>query len=336
MADSRRLTPELAARFARIALGHVTQEYPHKLDHVLAGDADALAPRRLHPIFYGSFDWHSCVHSYWTLATVLRLYPQIPQAPAIIALFDAAFTADKVAAELAYLDRPQSRGFERPYGWAWLLMLQAELRRHIDHPWADRSTSLATAFADRFKAFLPLADYPVRAGAHGNTAFALVLAADYAAATQDTALLTLLRDRAVAWYGQDRGCQAWEPSGDDFLSPALVEALALQRLLPPPDFLPWFAAFLPQATERQPATLFAPPRVSDRSDGKIAHLDGLSLSRAWCWRGIAAALPAEDPVVAVARDAAERHLDAALPQVEGDYMGEHWLASFALLALIEG
>ena len=158
MADPRRLTPDLAARFARIALGHVTQEYPHKLDHVLAGDADALAPRLLHPIFYGSFDWHSCVHSYWTLATVLRLYPQIPQAPAIIALFDAAFTADKVAAELAYLDRPQSRGFERPYGWAWLLMLQAELRRHIDRPWADRSTSLATAFADRFKAFLPLAD----------------------------------------------------------------------------------------------------------------------------------------------------------------------------------
>jgi len=335
VAEPHALTPALASRFARLALGHVTREYPHKLDHVLAGDADAVAPRVLHPIFHGSFDWHSCVHGYWTLATALRLHPDIPEAPAIIALFEDAFTPDKVAAELAYLNRPESRGFERPYGWAWLLKLQAELLRH-DASWAARLAPLADGFADRFSTFLPLADYPVRAGAHTNTAFALALAADYATATADLGLLALLRDKASAWYGQDRACQAREPSGAHVPAPALVEALAMRRLLPTGDFASWFAGFLPDAALGQPETLFAPPRVSDRTDGKIAHLDGLSLSRAWCWRAIAAALPADDPLIAVARDAAERHLDAALPQVEGDYMGEHWLASFALLALIEG
>ncbi len=322
---------ETASRFAQAALGHVVREYPNKLDHVMAGDADALGPRALHPIFYGSFDWHSCVHGYWTLATLLRLHPGLPEAPAIRALFDDAFTAEKVAAEVAYLARPESRGFERPYGWAWLLKLQAELLAH-DAPWAATMQPLADAFVARYRAFLPIADYPIRAGVHSNTAFALALAADYADATGDADFRALLAAKAAAWYGQDRACQAWEPSGDDFLSPALVEALAMRRLLPE-GFAAWFAAFLPNLADQQPATLFSPPSVSDRTDGKIAHLDGLSLSRAWCWRAVAKDAPAE--VAAVALEAAELHLQTALPHVTGDYMGEHWLASFALLAMLE-
>lgn len=323
---------ETASRFAQAALGHVVREYPNKLDHVMAGDADALGPRALHPIFYGSFDWHSCVHGYWTLATLLRLHPALPEAPAIRALFDDAFTESKVAAEVAYLARPESRGFERPYGWAWLLKLQAELLAH-DAPWAATMQPLADAFVARYRAFLPIADYPIRAGVHSNTAFALALAADYADVTNDADFRALLAGKAAAWYGDDRACQAWEPSGDDFLSPALIEALAMRRLQPD-TFGAWFAAFLPDLAQRQPATLFSPPSVSDRTDGKIAHLDGLSLSRAWCWRAVAKDAPPE--VAAVALEAADLHLTTALPHVTGDYMGEHWLASFALLAMLEG
>jgi len=325
-----------ASRFARIALGHVAREYPNKLDHVMAGDEDARTPRDLHPIFFGSFDWHSCVHGYWLLATLLRIRPDLPEAEAIIALFDEAFTPEKVAAEVAYLARPESRGFERPYGWAWDLMLQAELLRHPARPWAARHAPLAQAFADRFHAFLPLADYPVRAGVHTNTAFALVLASEYADMTGDAALRQLLATRAMIWYGQDAACQAWEPSGDDFLSPALIEAEAMRRLMSKDMFDVWIVRFLPDLANKQPATLFTPARVSDRTDGKIAHLDGLNLSRAWCWRTLAGALPDLDPAKMHAINAALNHLSAAVPHISGDYMGEHWLATFALLALTNG
>jgi hypothetical protein len=335
MSSPSALTAELASKFAGLALGHVAREYPNKLDHVLAGPGDARGPRDLHPIFFGSFDWHSCVHGYWLLAALRRLHPEMPQAAEIDALFAQAFTAENVEVERAYLDRPGSRGFERPYGWAWLLKLQAELIAH-DAPWAGRMAPLAAAFADRFREFLPRATYPIRTGVHSSTAFALALACDYADAAEDAPLGDLLRDKARAWYVADRGAQAWEPSGDDFLSPTLMEAECLRRTLEPKAFRDWFAAFLPDAAISLPTTLFAPATVSDRSDGKIAHLDGLNLSRAWCWRSIAGTLTPGDPVRAVARDAAERHLAASLPHVAGDYMGEHWLASFALLALTAG
>jgi hypothetical protein len=327
------LTPELASRFAHIALGHVEREYPHKLDHVMSSDADVRPPRELHPIFFGSFDWHSCVHGYWTLARLLRRFPEMPEAGAIAALFERRFTSAAVEAEVAFLRRPESRGFERPYGWAWLLMLQAELSRAANAGWAEAMAPLAAAFVDRFQAFLPLATYPVRVGTHFNTAFALALASEYAEASGDASLKGLLRAKALAWYGADADCQAWEPSGDDFLSSALMEAECMRRLTPAEDFPGWFARFLPRVRERQPAALFEPAVVSDRSDGKIAHLDGLNLSRAWCWRALARALPPD--LGAVAREAADRHLAASLPQVAGDYMGEHWLASFAVLALDE-
>jgi hypothetical protein len=328
------ISEEQAAHFARTALGHVEREYPNKLDHVLDGFEDALAPRALHPVFYGSFDWHSCVHGYWMLARLLARFPAMGPADEIRALFDRQLTTDKLGAELSYLGRPSSRGFERPYGWAWLLKLAAELKR-FENPWAIAVAPLAEAFAGRFTGFLPRATYPIRTGTHFNSAFALALARDYAVASRDDALLGLLWEKAVDWYGQDRDCQAWEPGGDEFLSPALMEAECMRRLLPAAQWLDWFDGFLPGLGQGRPATLFRLATVSDRTDGKIAHLDGLNLSRAWCGRNLASALPAGDPRRAALEAAAEAHLAASLPHVAGDYMGEHWLASFAVLALDE-
>ena len=315
------LRPETAGRFARIALGHVRQEYPHKLDHVMDGPEDVAGPAELHPIFHGSFDWHSCVHGYWLLMRVRRLFPQLPVRARIDALFEEMLTREKVAGEIAYLDRAYSGGFERPYGWAWLLALHAEAQRQEEGAWAEELEPLARAFADRFKGYLPKLTYPIRTGTHFNTAFALILALEWAEAN-DAALGDLIRRRALHFYAADRDCQAWEPSGDDFLSPALVEALCMKRSLGA-AFEPWFAAFLPRLDAREPRALFDPAQVSDRSDGKIAHLDGLNLSRAWCWRALGRP------------GAGEAHLAASLPHVAGDYMGEHWLATFALLALGE-
>lgn len=323
------LNANLASHMAKIALGHVTREYPHKLDHVLLGDEDALPPRVLHPIFYGSFDWHSCVHGWWTLLTLRRLFPGIPQAAEIAELASDSFTSGKVTAELAYLERPFSRGFERPYGWAWMLYLQLEASRH-EEEWGAELDPLARAFGDRLRGYLDVLTYPIRVGTHFNTAFALILSLEWAD-TFDSKLADLIRDRARQWYGADRDCQAWEPGGDEFLSPALIEALSMARA-EPRGFHAWFGNFLPRVASCEPRTLFSPAVVSDRSDGKIAHLDGLNLSRAWCWRSIAPMLPST--ASEVARNAADDHLAAALPHISGDYMGEHWLASFALLAML--
>jgi hypothetical protein len=324
------LDASLASHMARIALGHVAREFPNKLDHVLGGDDDALPPRALHPIFYGSFDWHSCVHGWWTLLTLRRLFPHMPEADAIADLADESFTRERVGTEVAYLDRPLSRGFERPYGWAWLLYLHLEAARHPDQSWAGELEPLARAFAQRLHDYLQILTYPIRAGTHFNTAFALVLALEWAEVFHEP-LAQQVRERSTHWFGADRDSQAWEPSGDDFLSPALIEALCMARahraLFPQ-----WFEHFLPRLAQHEPATLFAPAIVSDRSDGKIAHLDGLNLSRAWCWRGLAALLPPTER--AVAEGSADEHLAAAMPHIAGDYMGEHWLASFALLALL--
>lgn len=323
------LDADTAARFARIALGHVRQEYPHKLDHVLGSDEDAQPPHVLHPIFFGSFDWHSCVHGWWTLLTLRRLFSDTDEARAIRKLADSSFTAPKVEMERAYLDRPLSRGFERPYGWAWLLQLHLEAARHSDADWGDALEPLARAFAERLTDYLSLLTYPIRVGTHFNTAFALVLSLEWAEQFDDE-LAASIRERARHWFGNDRDCQAWEPGGDEFLSPALIEALCMARTLTEPEFHGWFGGFLPKLDLGEPATLFMPATVSDRSDGKIAHLDGLNLSRAWCWRSLAPLLPEESQI---AYDTAEAHLEAAMPHVAGDYMGEHWLASFALLAL---
>jgi hypothetical protein len=331
-----RLTSELASRLAAIALGHVTREYPNHILHGLDGPDDAKTPSELHPVFYGSYDWHSCVHGYWMLARLLRLHPKIPQAQAIRDLFATMLVPDRIAGECAYFDRPMARGYERPYGWGWLLKLAAELHGHEDPAWAQVLSPLTERIVQRFRDFLPLATYPVRVGTHYNTAFSLRLAADYAETVGDEALFELLRATALRWYGSDTACPAWgEPSGDDFLSPGLIEAECMRRLLPAADFANWFDSFLPDIAASEPRTLFAPAAVSDRSDGKIAHLDGLSLSRAWCWASLAGTLPDTDPRRPAMIEAAHGHLEAGIAHVAGDYMGEHWLASFAVLALTE-
>jgi len=319
-----------AARFMALTLGHLGREYPHKLDHVLDGPQDAQTPSALHPIFHGSFDWHSCVHGWWQVLRLARLFPDLPEAAAVRAQAEIMLTEANFAVETAYLDRPSARGFERPYGWAWALMLHGELVQH-DAAWAQHGDAFAAAFAARFKAFLPLQTYPIYTGTHFNSAFALTLAHGWAM-HHDPELLLLIEDRARHWFGLARVGQAWEPGGDEFLSPALSIAMLMSFVLPKDAFADWFAAFLPEASCGRPVQLFEPAVVSDRTDGKIAHLDGLNLSRAWCWRRIAARLaPAElQPLL---EPTIERHLAAAMPHIAGDYMGEHWLASFAVLAL---
>jgi len=329
--------PAIASKFAKLVLAHVRREYPNKLDHVLNGPHDLRTPSELHPVFYGSFDWHSNVHGYWLLATLHRLVPALPEGARIQALFDDQFTEEKIGAEVAYLTAPSRGTFERPYGWAWVLMLAAELHRHDSseaQAWSLGVRPLADAFARRFREFLPRATYPIRVGTHFNTAFALALSMEYADTVGDRQLGELLRDKATAWYGGDADCQAWEPSGDDFLSSALIEAECMRRALPPDRWSAWMDRFLPRLGSREPATLFTPVTVSDRADGKIGHLDGVNLSRAWCWRSIAAAWSADDPRRATALAAADAHEAASLPHVAGDYAGEHWLATFALLAML--
>lgn len=316
-----KLDQALAERFARVALGHVTRPYPYKMDHILQGDGDARPPRDFHPIFFGSFDWHSCVHGWWTLLTLRRLFPEMAEAAAIADLADQSFTEGKVATERAYLDRPLSAGFERPYGWAWLLYLHNEAARHSDKPWSAALEPLASAFAERFKIYLPKLTYPITVGTHFNTAFALTLAHEWAT-DRDPALLRMIAQGSLGGFGRERDYRGWEPGGDEFLSPALSVALLMSKVMECDQFADWFDLFLPSLDRFEPVT------VSDRSDGKIAHLDGLNLSRAWALRSIGSLLDRPD------LDArAQRHLDASMPHVAGDYMGEHWLASFALLAL---
>jgi DUF2891 family protein len=332
------LTPELASRFARLALANIAREYPAKLDHVLAGPQDVASPRTLHPAFFGSFDWHSCVHAHWLLVRILGLHPAIPEAGVIRGALDESLSEANLEAELAYLRRPESAAFERSYGWAWLLKLAVALGATQDaqgRRWSQALAPLASAFAKAYLAWLADATYAIRHGAHTNSAFALAVALDYAHACDDPELRGVVEAVARAWYANDGDAPAaWEPSGTDFLSPVLIEAHLMRRLLPPSDFASWLARFLPGLARREPATLFQPAIVSNRADPYIVHLDALNLSRAWCWRGIAAALPSGDARVAIAEKAAEEHLDAGLAGVaSGEYAGDHWLATFAVLAL---
>jgi len=325
------LSPEVAAGFARSTLGHVGREYPYKLDQVLAGPDELDVPSKRHPIFHGSYDWHSCVHGWWQLLTIARLFPDLAESAEIGARADEMLTADKAAGELVTLERAHQT-FERPYGWAWALALHGEAARH-GAVWGEALEPLARAFAARFATHLPKLTYPIRSGAHANTAFALIHTLRWAE-THDHGLAALCANRARDWFRNDRNCQAWEPGGDEFLSPSLCEALLMAQILGD-GFVDWFDGFFPDAAQGEPATLFTPATVSDRSDGKIAHLDGLNLSRGWCWRGIAMRLGQGHRAGAAIRATAERHIAASLPHITDDYMGEHWLASFALLALTE-
>lgn len=333
------MDPALAAQFARVALANIEREYPNKLDHVLSGASDVRCPRDLHPLFFGSFDWHSCVHMHWTLARVLRAFPALPEAAEIRIAFDRRFTEANVAAEIAYLQRSTSQSFERTYGWAWLLKLQAELiavskSERSAVAWCAALAPLAEVFGERYLQFLPLAQYPIRCGTHANSAFGLLFALDYAASTRHIALRKMIEEKANSWFGRDRRYPAaYEPSGEDFLSPGLLEAALMMRTVDGCSYADWWQVFCPTSHDLQ--VWLTPVAVSDRSDPKLAHLDGLNLSRAWCWRMLEKHLPADlRPIVLTASDA---HLSASLPYAaHGDYAGTHWLASFALLALTEG
>ena len=306
------LTPELARAFAGVAAANVQREYPRRLDQLITAPEAEWRPRRLHPAFYGSYDWHSAVHMHWLLVRLLRLYPELERD--IGPVLDRQLKNESIAQELAFFRGPGGATFERPYGWAWLLELQAELLRL--GRWSV--APLAAELADRFARHLRSSPYPVRGGAHGNTAFACILALDYARIV-DEGLAQVIEEAARRWYFADRDYPvAYEPSGDDFLSGALVEALLMQEILPVPEFGEWKARFFPGGVKG----LADPPRVLDHTDAKQSHLDGLCLSRAWCFQRLGYA------------QHFRTHLEAGMPHVVGGhYNGEHWLASFAALAL---
>ena len=326
------------SRFAAQALANLAREYPNQPGHVLAAASDLVPTRTLHPAFHGSYDWHSAVHMHWLLARLVRADPALPQRAAIVELFERNCTPQAIAGECAYFARPHTQSFERMYGWAWLLHLASELARSGD-PQLRRCGAnlapLAAIIVARYRAYLPRARHPVRHGVHANSAFGLAFALDHARLDGDAALADLFASTARAWYGDDCDAPArWEPSGADFLSPVLMEAELMRRVLAPDEFARWLGGFLPGLANGSPAALMTPVTVTDRADPQLVHLDGLNLSRAWCMRGIAAALPRGDPRVPVLRAAADAHLAAGMEGIaSGEYVGEHWLASFALLAL---
>jgi hypothetical protein len=333
----RSLTPPLATKFAGLALAGIGREWPHAYQHLAQRASDLRGPRALHPAFFGCFDWHSSVHGHWTLARILRLFPELPTAPRIRAALEASLTKGNLSAELAYFRSPGRATFERPYGWGWLLALAAELRAGSDasaRRWARALRPLEEFIAEAICGYLPLLPYPVRTGMHSNTAFALSLALDYARASRHRRLEAAIVSRSRVFYRADTAAPvAWEPGGEDFLSPSLTEADLMSRVLPAAEFRRWLPRFLPGLTGGKSSPLMRPPRVYDRHDPKQVHLDGLCLSRAWALQRIASRFPPNDGV----RLAADRHARAGLARVSsGDYAGEHWLASFALYLLTSG
>lgn len=335
----RRLSPELANDFCRIALGHVALEYPYGAFEVLLGPEDfTRTAKDLHPIFYGSYDWHSCVHGYWLLARLNRLFPALPNRDAIIAQLNDAFTPEKVAGELAFFSRAYAESFERPYGWVWFLKLVAELRldeNPAGRQWAATLQPLADDLAVRLAAYFRRLRAPVRGGYHANSAFNMALAVDYALAMRDTVLLGLMRERARAWFSADIAATRLDFGGTDFLSPTFTVAEAMRRLLPAAEFQRWWRRYLPDIARGKPEVLLLPAVVADPTDGKLAHLDGLNLSRAWAMRNLAGAVE-DEGAATVLRRAAESNLAASMQRVEGHYMSTHWIATFALLALEAG
>jgi hypothetical protein len=327
-----------AASFAGIALEGVSREYPNKPDHTLFSSGDARTPRDLHPAFFGCYDWHSAVHSHWMLARLMRLFPKLSQANAIAAVLADHFSARNIESELAYASHPDRATFERPYGWAWMFRLVQELSEWADPQsvqWTTRLRPFAELFAGRLIAFLPRQRYPIRAGVHSNTAFALGFAWDYAKAAGNAELASAVEKTAQRFFGNDRDVPArWEPNGNDFFSPSLIEADLMRRLLEPRHFARWLEGFLPGLATGQPANLLEPAVVSDRSDAQGVHLDGLNLSRAWCLRAVADTLDSGDARQSILLGSADAHLKAGLAHVaSGDFLGQHWLGTFAVYAL---
>jgi hypothetical protein len=324
-----------AGRFANLALKCLHQEYPNKIAHTLASDADVHPPRELFPAFYGCYDWHSAVHGHWLLVRLVRQFPKAPFAAQARAELARSLTAANLAAETNYLKGGGRASFERPYGLGWLLKLAAELRSWKDPQaaeWARAIAPLEAEAAERIKKWLPDLTYPIRIGEHDQTAFAFGLIWDWAGVAGDREMRAMLGDAARRFYLNDRDCPlSYEPSGQDFLSPCLAEADFMRRVLDQKEFSRWLEAALPQIPRNGHREWLTPAIVTNRSDPKLAHLDGLNLSRAWMLEGIANALPVKDDRLFALRNVAADHRAAALPQVTGEhYEGGHWLGTFAV------
>jgi hypothetical protein len=317
-----------ANRLASLPLSCIQQEYPNKMGAVYEKESDIGSPKAQHPAFYGCFDWHSAVHGHWVLIRLLKAFPDLDNKEEIRKQLNENLTVANIEAEMAYFNlNPYTKSYERTYGWAWLLQLANELKSWDDvegQKWYKNIEPLTSLIIEKYKTYLPKLNYPIRVGEHTNTAFGLTFAWDYAQAVGDKELIALIEKRAKDFYLADANCPiSWEPSGYDFLSPCLEEADLMRRVLPEAEFKTWFKAFLP-SIELVPAT------VSDRTDGKLVHLDGLNFSRAWCLYGIANQYPEYENLLKIA----DEHLDFSLGNiVDGDYAGQHWLGSFALYAL---
>ena len=332
------LTDAQAAVFSRLALDCIVTEYPNKPMQVMVGDESALTPRQLHPVFYGCFDWHSAVHGHWLLVRLLKLHPGHLEAQNTRAALAAQFSAEELVAEAEYFDAKHNRSFERMYGWAWLLRLAVELRTSDDpdaQAWAERLAPLEQRIVALTLDYLPRLDWPVRTGVHPNTAFALGQALDYARAVGNGDLEELLIEKSLAYFAADRQYPVnYEPSGEDFFSAALAEADLMRRVLPPPAYSDWLDGLFPGLRQGDLGRLLEPATVSDVTDGRIVHLAGLNLHRAWTMRSVAWALPADDLRAQVLLESASDHLAAGLDYVfSGHYEGEHWLATFAVYGL---
>jgi DUF2891 family protein len=324
-----------AERFAGLALACVAKEYPNKISHLLNSDADVAPPRKLTPAFYGCYDWHSSVHGHWLLARLVKTFPDAPFAKPAREALRKSLTAENLKQEAAYLRGEGRASFERPYGMAWLLQLIVELREWDDpdaRAMSQNLRPLEDAILERLKTWLPKLSHPVRIGEHNQSAFALGLMIDYALATKNEELGKIAANKTGEFFRKDKDCSLnYEPSGEDFLSPCLGEADAIRRVLTPDEFAQWLTEFLPHIPKTATAD-WLPVTVSpDPSDPKLAHLDGLNLSRAWMLEGIISGLPENDPRRPALVAAAEAHRRAGLAAVTGaHYEGGHWLGSFAV------
>lgn len=333
-----RLTVNGASHLAQLPLKCLQQEYPNKINHTAISDSDQLmTPRQMHPAFYGCFDWHSSVHGHWMLVKLLKDFPALPEAARIREALSKDISSENIGAEVKYFNAPLSKNFERTYGWAWLLKLQQELITWDDADairWRIALQPLCDTVIKIWMNFLPRQTYPNRTGVHPNTAFGLVLALDYARAAGNNKFEMAIIQSARKLYMNDRNAPAaWEPDGTDFLSPSLEEADLMRRVLNKSAFIQWFNTYFSTASLQHLTQI---PIVSDRTDLQIVHLDGLCLSRSWCMKGIAAQLPVTDKRRKLLLHSAIRHLNASLPNiVSGSYGGEHWLASFAVYALMK-
>jgi hypothetical protein len=331
-------TPEVLEPYARMALDAVHRPYPNQVVHLLRDDADAQPPRRLTPVFFGCFDWHSAVHGHWCLVRALRCHPQLGCAAEVRAALRQSFTAEGIAGERAYLEVPQRAAFERPYGLSWLLQLCAELHEWDDGDakrWRIALAPLESLAASRLHTWLGKLAWPIRSGEHSQSAFALGLVHDWARAAGDAALAEWIGQRARALYGGDVEAPiAYEPSGHDFLSPILAEADLMRRVMDPEEFAFWFDRFLPDLAGPPALRWLSPAEPVDRADGKLAHLDGLNLSRAWMLEAIRSALPEAHAARERLEGAAQRHREVGLRGALSEhYAGRHWLGSFATYLL---